>query len=507
MAKLIKSTIEVALLTFISRIFGYARDMIIAFFLGATVLNDIFIVALRLPNMFRSVFGEGAFSAAFVPLFSKKLKTDSEEQIKNYLKTVQSALILALLVFTVVMVIFMPYIIQIIAPGFYNESLESYDMLVFLARITFPYIIFISLMAFYGGIANSYGNYAYFAAAPIILNLVLLTSCLFGTTPQDKVFSLCIGTVIAGILEMIFVMWFVVKRLSFIPITLPQITPDIKILFTKILPGIIGSGIAQINIFITTVIASLTTGGISYLYYADRIYQLPLALIGTALGTVLVPILSKTAHIQSHSKFKAMQNRALVFSMFLALPCTAILIIIPSELISLLFERGEFTKHATLETAIPLAIFALALPAFIASKIYISCFYSIGDTKTPVRIAAISVTINIITGLSLMPLLGHIAVAIGALVSSYFTLYALILNLNKRKLIGFYNQSAYKLGRILLAVITSSLIMLFSKQYLTTYHLLINIIISCTIFTFCYFIIILKLKVYRLGDLVKAKYS
>lgn len=505
MAKFIRNTIEVGLLTFVSRIFGYARDVVIAFFLGATLLNDIFIIALRLPNIFRSVFGEGAFSAAFVPLFSKKLKTENEQQIISYLQIVQSFLICALLLLTIAMVAFMPFVIKVIAPGFHNESPEAYSKLVLLARITFPYIIFISLMAFYGGIANSYGNYSYFAAAPIILNLVLLTACLFGNTAESKVYALCVGTVIAGVLEMLFVMWFVIKRIGFIPLSIPKLTPDIQVLATKILPGILGSGVAQINIFVSTIIASLTAGGISFLYYADRIYQLPLALIGTAMGTVLLPILAKTSDHESRNKFKVTQDKALLFSMFLSLPCAAILVILPHEIVSLLFERGEFTSFATRETAIPLAIFALALPSFIASKIYTSCLYSVGNTAAPVRIAAISLAVNIGISLSFMPLFGHVAVALGALVSSYFTLTALIITLNKIHMLGLYQQNLRKLSLTLLAAIIGGGITLFGKLYLATNHPFINIILYCTIFSFCYFIIVLKLKVYKISEFMRMK--
>ncbi len=330
--KIARLAFGVGALTFISRIFGYVRDIAIAFFLGASVFNDAFIIALRLPNMFRSIFGEGALNSAFVPLFYNKLKNEGTAGAISFARNVQVILIVTLIIFSCIMMYFMKDIVMLLAPG-YVDNAEVIELATSLGVISFPYIIFISLMAFYGGISNALGNYMPFASAPIILNVILIIFIFFGESQVEKAYWLTISLPLAGICEMLWVMYFVYKRIGSIKLKCPRIDEDTKLLLKRILPGIFGSGISQINIVVSTIIASFVTGGVSYLYYADRIYQLPLAIIGTALGTVMLSELSSKYAKSYITKFRAIQNQAIAFSLFLTLPAALSIAILSSEII------------------------------------------------------------------------------------------------------------------------------------------------------------------------------
>lgn len=448
--KIARLAFGVGALTFISRVFGYIRDIAIAFFLGASVFNDAFIIALRLPNMFRSIFGEGALSSAFVPLFASKLKRDGKEEAIGFARNIQIILLIIITIFSGLMMYFMSDVVKLLAPG-YADNPEIISLATNLGMISFPYIIFISMMAFYGGISNSLGNYMPFASAPIILNILLIIFIFFGHSQIEKAYWLTISLPIAGVFEMLWVMYFVYRRIGLIKLVRPKIDEDTKLLLKRVLPGIIGSGISQINIVVSTIIASFVMSGVSYLYYADRIYQLPLAVIGTALGTVMLPELSKKYAKSDLSKFKAIQNQASTFSMFLTLPAAFGIAAIAPEIIGALFQYGAFTQAATNETAAALSVFALGLPMYCFIKIFSSAFFAIGDTKTPVKIAAIVLIINVVVSFTLLPFFRHVAVAIGSVAASYVNAVLLGYMLDKQGLYTAYKQSLIRTLKLLLA--------------------------------------------------------
>lgn len=496
--KIARLAFTVGFFTLISRIFGYIRDVAIAFFLGASALNDIFIIALRLPNMFRTIFGEGAFSAAFIPIFSSKLKKDGAVAAKEFAQKTQILLIIALIIFTIIMTIFMAPIMSFMAPG-YTHDPEMMSLAVTLGRISFPYIIFVSLMAFYGGITNAMGNFKIFASAPIIMNIVLVLFVCLGNTQLDKVYWLTYGLVVSGILEMLWVLYFARKMLGNIKLIKPIMDPQLKPLFKRIVPGIFGSGIAQINILVSTMIASFVASGVSYLYYADRIYQLPLAIIGTALGTVMLPMLSKRTAIEDRSKFKVLQNNAILFSLYLTIPATILILLFATPIIGLLFEYGEFSKESTTNVAFALQIFALGLPMYSLTKICTSAFFAIGDTKTPVKISALSIVANIIISFTFLPLLSYASVALGSVVASYVTVLLLCRKLILMNMFVTYKQALVKslklcgvagsLGFIALIILMASNI----ESYL--YTLLLFGPIYCVLYLgICHFSKIYKIK-------------
>lgn len=496
----LKKVFSVGFLTLVSRLFGYIRDLFLAFFLGAGIYNDIFVIALRIPNMFRSIFGEGAFSAAFVPIFSKKLKTEGINEAFKFASIVHTFLILSLVLLSVALIIFMPQVVNLIAPG-YSDNPEASQLIITLSRISFSYIIFISLMAFYGGMCNSLGNYAAFASAPIILNLVLILAVLFGSSPTEKIYSLTIGTVIAGILEMLWVLYFLSKFHKIPRFSKPTITPDIKKLFKNIIPGIFGSGIIQINIFVGTIIASFHTGGVSYLYYADRVYQLPLAIIGTALGTVLLPEISKYLAKNKKSQANYLQNRAIDVSMLFTIPAALGLSLLSLEVTSLLFERGNFSHEDSKNTATALSLFALALPAYVFNKIFTSVFYAKGDTSTPVKIGVITLIINIITAISTYAFLKHTAVALASLISSLCNCVCLFYMLKKGGDFKFYKPIRKNLYKYLVAALIMVMAVFISRPYIKDFHLsyILDFLNTSIIGVLVYFatLMILKVKIKR----------
>ncbi|MCE2991686.1 MAG: murein biosynthesis integral membrane protein MurJ [Candidatus Jidaibacter sp.] len=484
--KIARLAFGVGALTFISRILGYVRDVAIAFFLGAGLFNDAFVIALRIPNMFRSIFGEGALNSAFVPIFTKKIKQEGEGGAIKFASNVQTILLIITTIFSALMIYFMNGVVELIAPG-YSSNPEALSLITNLGRISFCYIIFISMMAFYGGISNSFGNYMPFASAPIILNVILILFIFLGNSQEQKAYWLTISLPIAGIFEMLWVMYFVYKHMGIISIQRPVMDSDTKLLLKRMLPGIIGSGISQINIVVSTIIASFVASGVSYLYYADRIYQLPLAIIGTALGTVMLPELAKKYASGDVKKFKVMQNQALVFSLFLTMPASLGILAIAPEIISLLFQHGAFDQQATNGAAAALEVFALGLPAFCIIKIFSAAFFASGDTKTPVRIAAVVLLINIVISIVLLPLFQHVAVAIGAVVASLVNAGLLGYFLKRKSLYFCYKKSYVKIAKIIGASFLMYLCILILKNFVHSLPLLAQVCAYMSVSSLIYF--------------------
>ncbi len=487
----IRSSITVGGLTLISRIFGYIRDAFIAFALGAGALNDAFIIAFRIPNLFRTIFGEGAFSAAFVPIYSA-LSTKSATNAKKFAQVVQAWLLIALILFSAIMMFFMPELVRIMAPGYIDDP-KTFGIAVELGRITFPYIIFMSLLAFYGGMLNSLGKYAAFASAPIVLNIIMIFSVAFINLTETKAHALSFGVLAAGIVELLWILYFAKKNNLLVNLyTMPTLSEDVKNLFKRMGPGIFSSGIAQINVFITTILASYVIGGISYLYYADRIYQLPLALIGTAMGTVLLPTLAKDYEKGNTAIAIKNQNSAIEFCMLFTIPAMLAIIILSNDIIKLLFEHGEFTSEATTETAKALVVFAYGLPAYVLLKVFTSSFFAVGDTKTPMKVSAFSLVVNVVISLAFLSHFKHVAIAIGSVVSSWLMLIILVKISIDSKRFKFLDKNIIKILKFFI----SGLLMMLSIYGLETLTQEVNILVSMSLeitiggllyLAFCYF--------------------
>jgi putative peptidoglycan lipid II flippase len=399
---LVKSTATIGIYTLLSRVLGFVRDVTIAAGLGAGMLSDAFFIAFKLPNFLRRLFAEGAFNSAFVPLFAGQLAAEGEEKAKQFASEAMSFLVLILVIVTGAFIAAMPWLMYILAPGFVGDP-QKYDLTVLLTRITFPYIIFISLVSLLGGILNSKDKFAAVAATPILMNLCLIIiPFLIDRFTPTMAHALAIAVMVSGIVQWLWLVRFC-RRQNMLPkLQRPRLTAGVKKLLVLIAPAAMGAGVAQINLLIDLIIASQFNSGVSYLYYADRINELPLAVIGIAVGTALLPMLSKQIREGNNEAAYATQRRAIELALFLSLPAAAALIVIAEPVIATMFQRGAFTAADTAATYPALMAFAAGLPAFVLSKILAPGFYAHQDTKTPFKIAMLCIVINLALNLLLM---------------------------------------------------------------------------------------------------------
>ncbi|MCF8479161.1 MAG: murein biosynthesis integral membrane protein MurJ [Rhodospirillum sp.] len=451
---LIRSITTVGGYTMLSRVTGFARDILIARYLGAGMVSDAFFVAFRLPNLFRRLFAEGAFAAAFVPVYSGAVEVEGKEAAQRFAHQAATILALILVVFVAAMEVTMPWAMVILAPGF--EAVPGkMELATELSRITFPYLLFISLVSLQSGVLNSLGRFAAAAAAPVLLNLTLIVAMLgfadLGETPGH---ALSWGVTAAGVVQFL---WLVHHcRVAGAPIHFirPRVTEKVKVLGKRILPVVFGSSMYQVNLLIGTILASLVSdGAVSYLYYADRVTQLPLGVVGVAVGTALLPLLSRQIKAGKIEAALWNQNRALEFALLLTLPAGGALIVISSPVISVLFERGAFSAQDVTATATAMAAFASGLPAYVMIKVFSPAFYAREDTATPVKVAALSMGVNIALNLSLMWTLGHLGIAIGATVSSWVNALLLGWILHRRAELNLDGRLISRFPRILLATL------------------------------------------------------
>lgn len=396
--KLYKAFATVGGLTLLSRVFGFMRDILIAATLGSGWVADAFVVAFRFPNLFRRLFGEGAFNSAFVPIFAKKIEGEGQEAARSFAEDALSGLVFILLILTIVAELAMPFLMYGLAPGFDVEP-EKFDLAVLLTRITMPYLLCMSLVALMSGALNSVGRFAESSSVSIVLNVTMMTATLislwlgYQAGPEAGVIQAW-GVFAAGVLQLLLLIWGMRRAGLTLRLKRPRWTPDLRRLWDLGLPGIISGGVTQINIAIGTIIASMQAGAVSHLYYADRIYELPLAMVGIAVGIVLLPDVSRQLRAGNLEGVMDSQNRSLEFAMLLTIPASVAIAVIPAEIVRTLFERGAFQPSDTQATAAVLALFALGLPAFVMIKVFSPAFYAREDTRTPMRFAAISLTAN-----------------------------------------------------------------------------------------------------------------
>ena len=455
---LIASTSTFSFFTLISRILGYVRDILIAIFLGTSLFADAFFVAFRLPNTFRRLFAEGTFNAAFIPSYAGAL-TNSKLEADNFAKNVFNLLFIILLILVLVAEIFMPQLIFLIAPGFYKDP-EKLKIAIDLSRITFPFLFFISLASFFGAILNSYNKFAAAAAAPIILNVVLIGSLFFSQWVNiSDVLMLSYAVSLAGFLQLIILLFFV--RKNFQPILSIKIKIDekIKFFFRKLLPSIFSSGVTQINILVGTIIASFQAGAVSYLYYADRVYQINLAVAGIAVGTVMLPELSKHIKNNNSEQISNLQNRALELCLFLSVPAATALVLASEQIITSLFGYGAFNNESVINTAVALTFFAFGVPAFSILKIFSNYFFARNDTKTPFYLSFMSVILNILISISFFNKIGFVIIPIATSISSWINVFFHFYFIRKRNLYYFDKIFIYKFPRIILSVVVMGIVL------------------------------------------------
>ena len=449
---LIASTSTFSFFTLISRILGYVRDILIAIFLGTSLFADAFFVAFRLPNTFRRLFAEGTFNAAFIPSYAGAL-SNSKLEADNFAKNVFNLLFIILLIFVLVAEIFMPQLIFLIAPGFYKDP-EKLKIAIDLSRITFPFLFFVCLASFFGAILNSYNKFAVAAAAPIILNVVLIGSLFFSKWVNiSDVLMLSYAVSIAGFLQLVLLLFFVKKNFQPILTIKIRIDEKIKFFFKKLIPSIFSSGVTQINILVGTIIASFQAGAVSYLYYADRVYQINLAVAGIAVGTVMLPELSKYVKQKNSEQISNLQNRALELCLFLSVPAATALVLASEQIITSLFGYGSFNNESVINTAIALTFFAFGVPAFSILKIFSNYFFARSDTKTPFYLSVISVILNVLISVSFFNKIGFVIIPIATSISSWINVFFHFYFIRKRNFYYFDEIFIYKFPRMILSVV------------------------------------------------------
>ncbi|WP_029041025.1 murein biosynthesis integral membrane protein MurJ [Cucumibacter marinus] len=422
--------------TLVSRVLGFVRDMLMAAALGTGPVADAFFAAFRFPNLFRRLFAEGAFNAAFVPLFSKALEQGGEEPARQFAREIISWLIAFLLVLTVLAEIFMPWLLVPFVPGFLDDP-EIFDLTVLLTRICFPYLACMSLMAAYGAMLNGLRKFFIAAIAPALLNVVLIIALgllvLWAESgAADTAIWVSVGVIVGGVAQLALVAWGLSRTGYFPGLVFPRFNRNVARFWVLALPAILTGGITQINIFVGTIIASIQPSAISYLYYADRLYQLPLGIIGIAIGIVLLPELSRHLKGGRLDDARRAQDQSLLFALLLTVPAAVALAVIAGPVISVLFERGAFDAGATRQTAAALMAFSFGLPGFVLVKVFQPGFFAREDTATPTLFAAISAGVNIALSVILFPQFAHVGIAIATSIAAWVNVVLLATRLAAR---------------------------------------------------------------------------
>ncbi len=409
---LIRSSMVVSSLTLVSRVMGFARDIAVSYTMGAShgYAADAYNTALAFPNLFRRIFAEGAFAAAFVPAYSKALARDGEEVADKLAGDAMAVLAAATIALTIVAQLAMPWLMYVIAPGFADNP-AKFKLTILLTQIAMPYLPCMAIYAHLSGVLTARGRFVIYALAPTLLNVGMLIAVLPTHTARAAAIAASWGVLGAGVAQVALLTWGVKKSGAAVHWSLPRLTPEIKALIGKAVPGAAAASATQINIFISGILASQVNGARSWLAVADRLYQLPLGLVGVAMGVALLPRLSQA--VQAHDQVGAdhAMDEAVGFSLALTLPAAAALVAMPFFLIDGLFTRGEFKTLDAVQTAHALLYYGLGTPAFVLNQLFTRAFFARGDTKTPMRYAIASVAVNIVAGLLLYRLIGFAGIA------------------------------------------------------------------------------------------------
>ena len=426
--RLLKSTAIIGSLTLVSRLLGLVREVLIASFLGAGIVSDAFFTAFKLPNVFRRMFAEGAFNAAFVPLYARRIEEEGDAAADEFAKEAMAALFVCVAAVVILFELTMPWSLSLIGYGLERAidpvtGLSPYYLAVIFAQITMPYLLFMSLAALFSGILNTRNHFALAAAIPILLNIFMIAALLAGGVAgwsQKTIgYGLAVAVAFSGVAQMGAVIWGCKKAGVEIGFKRPRLTPGVKRLAILGVPGMISAGITQINLLISHSIATMQQSAASWLTYADRLYQLPLGMIGIAMGIALLPALSRRLRAGDIVGAKQSLNRAVEIAAFLTIPAAFALAVIPDFLISGLYERGAFTSDTTIQVTKALRMFAYGVPAFVMLKVLTPAFFAREDTKTPMIYAGLSAVINIGLGLYLFKSIGFQGLALATTVAAW----------------------------------------------------------------------------------------
>lgn len=466
--RLLSGFVTVGFWTLGSRVLGFVRDILIAAFMGVGPVSEAFFVAFALPNMFRRFFAEGAFNTAFVPMFSKKLEADDDPL--DFARDAFSGLASVLIVFTLLAQVAMPWLVLAMASGFAGDV--RFELAVDFGRIAFGYILFISLAALLSGLLNATGRFAVTAAAPILLNLILIALLVLadhgafpGLVPQPEGdispedlqglhygALLTWGVLIAGVAQVALV-WFAAARAGYrlVP-RKPRLTPEMRQLAVIMLPAMLAGGVVQVNLLVGRQVASFFDGAIVWLSLADRLYQLPLGVVGIAIGVVLLPDLSRRLRAEDGEGGRYALSRAGEVSLALTVPAAVALCTIPVPLVSVLFERGAFGADDSVQTALALAVYGAGLPAFVLQKVLQPLYFAREDTKTPFRYALIAMAINAVAAVGLAYAIGFLGAAIGTSLAGWAMVWLLLRGKRSMgEVAQFDDRYRQRIGRIILA--------------------------------------------------------
>lgn len=458
--RLLRSTFVIGGFTAISRVLGFLREMLLAAALGTGPVAEAFVVAFRFPNLFRRFFAEGAFNAAYIPLYSRTLEGEGRDEARQFARDTLSVMIVALSALTVAAQIFMPWIIRGIAPGFVDEP-GLFEMTVLFTQITMPYLLLVSLTAMMGGTLNAHDRFVVPAAAPIALNIIMIGVLLAApSNPETTGLWITIAVPASGIIQAAMLYWGCRRAGIRLGLRVPRLTPKVRRLIVLGVPGAIAGGVTQINIVISQLIATLQDGAVALLYYADRLYQLPLGVIGIAMGVALLPMLSRRLKAGDDQGAMDATNRAVEISMALTLPATAALLAMPGLLVEGLFQRGAFTAEDSQATWLAVQAFAVGLPAFVLIKVFSPGFFAREDTLTPMKFAAVSMVLNIVIGAAAFfwirefaPDRGHVGLAAATSFAGWVNAGLLAVFLARRGALTPDKRLKRALPRLLLAAI------------------------------------------------------
>lgn len=468
-SKLTQAVSTVAGITALSRILGFLRDIIFAALLGATPMADSFIVAFRIPNLLRRMFAEGAFNSAFLPLFTKYIVDKGKIYALNFAGTVASYLLIALGIIVILGEFYMQFIVSILAPGFINDLSKFNNTIVF-GKLMFPYIVSISISALLGGILNSIEKFAAWAFVPVILNIFMITAMLLSAYNNSlPIIYLTWSVPLSGVTHLLFMAW-VVSRSGFsFKLQMPKLSPQMKEFFSLFVPGVLGAGVIQINQLIGTIFASSIPGAVSWLYYADRVAQLPLGIVGIAISTALLTILSKYIAKGEITRANNETEKAILISLVFCIPSVVALLVIPEIIINVLFNRGSFGLGDSYATSSALSAYALGIPAFILSRIFSVIFFARRDTLTPVLVAFLCLIIHAYLAWVFVEHLGHIGIALALSISSWANSFMLLAIIVSKKFWHISMAFIYKLIKFLLASIFMGFILIYLEKELLFY--------------------------------------
>ncbi len=495
-----KNIINVSIFTLLSRILGLIRDILLAKFLGAGSLSDAFVVAFKIPNLFRKLFAEGSMQSGFIPIFSKELGLD-KKKAKLFAEQIFTIMLFIVLIFIIVLEIFTPTLLIIISPGFKSRGIETYEMTIFLVRITLPYLLFISLSSLCSSILNSLGKFVISAFLPAFLNIAIILMLLSNGLINNVAIAGALGISLGGILQF-FVVYIACKKCGWkLNLTsVKKLNSNVILFFKKIIPTILGAGVYQVNILVDIIAASfLPLGSLSYLYYADRIYQLPLAIIGIAIATVVLPFVSNSEN-NSQEEIQKAKDKSILFSLGFSIPATIGIIIFHSKIIETIFSRGEFSKEAVLATSSVLMIYSFSLPINILIKVILPFFYAQGDTKTPFISTVVCLLINLFLVFVLSYYLSYNGIALATVIASFvnFTILAtILLKKLKFKITSFMLVETMKIlsmSFVFMLILLCINFIIYKKEYFVIQNKTITLLLVVTI---AISILILLTKVFK----------